>query len=144
MELALDVPRPLTPLAWRNAQGSVRLTMGPGVIPQFDLSALRTLAAQKPYFPLSEAASTDLPFQSLNVTADLQNGSADIRSGEIATTEETITLAGVIPYVNNSLALSATVRPLNEVAQPFGFFIGGSWPDPVIWPLPQAQPKPGD
>lgn len=144
MEIALDVARPLTPLAWRDAQGSVRLTMGPGIIPRLDLPALRQLAAQKPYFPLSDAAGADLPFQSLQVTADLRNGSADIRSGEIATAEETITLAGVIPYVNNSLALSSMIHPLSPSVQPFGFFIGGSWPDPVIWPLPEVQPRPAD
>ncbi len=145
LEVALDVGKPLTPAAWRNARGSVHFTSGPGTLSGVDLAAMRELSVRRPYFPLSEAANGSLAFQSVEVSADLAEGSAEIRDGRITTSSETIQLAGVVPYVNNSLALSSTFHPFTaDATAATGFFIGGSWPDPVIWPLPQpaAQTKP--
>jgi AsmA protein len=145
MELALDVARPLTAAAWRNAKGSVHFSSGPGSLPGVDMPAIRTLAAQGPYFSLSEASKADLAFQSIDVTADVAEGAAEIRKGEMITSSEAIELAGVVPYVKNSLALSWMIRPVTDItSEPEGYFIGGSWPDPVIWRLPQVLPKPAE
>ncbi|WP_164901784.1 AsmA family protein [Neorhizobium lilium] len=145
MEIALDVAKPLTPAAWRNAKGTVLFTSGPGILPGLNLSAIRELSARKPYFPFSEAAKGALEFQSVELNANLAEGSAEIIKGEITTASETIQLAGIVPYVNNSLALSSTIHPTgNASTAPSGFFIGGSWPDPVIWPLPQTEPRPAE
>jgi AsmA protein len=145
MEISIDVAKPLTAAAWRNAMGSVHFTCGPGTLAGIDLTAMRDLSTRRPYFALSEAAKGALEFQSVDVTAELADGSAEIREGRITTASETIVVTGVVPYVNNSLALSSTIHPLGEApGAATGFFIGGSWPDPVIWPLPRMpdQPKP--
>lgn len=144
LDLALDIDRPLEPEAWRNAKGTLRFRAERGSLSGVNLAGIRQLAAQKPYFPLSEAGSGSLEFDHLDISADLADGSADIREGKITSSTETLTLSGVIPYINNSLALSATVAPIATGANalPLMVFIGGSWPNPVIWPVSQTPVKP--
>ncbi|TDK35059.1 AsmA family protein [Rhizobium deserti] len=162
LEVSVDVASPSNLAAWRNAKGSVRFSARQGILPGVNLTAIRQLAGQKPYFSLSEAVAGAFEFESIDVTADLANGSADINQGRIVGPSETMLFTGVIPYVNNSLALSATIQSTTVQSnigqsnigqptegQPSGipppspasvFFIGGSWPDPVIWPIsPNAQ-----
>ncbi len=142
IDISVDVARPLTAATWRNAKGSVHFTGEAGGLAGVDLASIRTLATQRPYFALSETAGAALEYQSIDLTAELSGGSAEIKKGQITTATETISLAGIVPYVNNSLALSATIHPVgNTQAASEGLFIGGSWPDPVIWPLPQTQPR---
>ncbi|EUC00242.1 AsmA family protein [Rhizobium sp. CF080] len=144
LDLALDVDRPLEPDAWRNAKGTLRFRAERGSLSGVNLAGVRQLAAQKPYFPLSEAGSGSLEFDHIDISANLADGSADIREGKITGSMETLTLSGVIPYINNSLALSATVAPvaMGANAVPLTVFIGGSWPNPVIWPVSQTPVKP--
>jgi AsmA protein len=58
----------------------------------------------------------------------------------IAGTAETLTLSGVITYQSNGLALSGSLDstdPAKAAELPLlPFFIGGSWPNPVISPVP--------
>ncbi|WP_186458318.1 AsmA family protein [Neorhizobium alkalisoli] len=151
-ELAMDVARPLTAVAWRKAKGSFHFTADGGVLPGVDLANIRQLAAQKPYFSLDDAKGTGgFEFNSIDIAATLANGSADITQGRIVGASDTISLSGIVPYINSSLALSATIdrpgsdaRGGNTPIAPATFFIGGSWPDPVIWPLHQNVPKLGD
>jgi len=93
---------------------------------------------------LSDAGSGSLEFDHIDISANLADGSADIREGRITGATETLTLSGVIPYINNSLALSATVATVAAAAgtPPLMVFIGGSWPNPVIWPVSQTPAKP--
>ncbi len=144
LDLSLDVDRPLEPEAWRNAKGTLRFRAERGSLSGVNLAGIRQLAAQKPYFPLSDAGTGSLEFDHIDIAANLADGSADIREGKIIGATETLTLSGVIPYINNSLALSATVEPVTPAATaaPLMVFIGGSWPNPVIWPVSQTSPKP--
>lgn len=144
LDLSLDIDRPLEPEAWRNAKGALRFRAERGSLSGVNLAGIRQLAAQKPYFPLSDAGSGNLEFDHIDISANLADGSADIREGRITGSTETLTLSGVIPYINNSLALSATVAPVAAAAgtPPLMVFIGGSWPNPVIWPVSQTPAKP--
>ncbi|MDE1159665.1 MAG: AsmA family protein [Neorhizobium sp.] len=147
-ELDVDIARPLTAEAWRNAKGSIHFTAGAGTISGLNLGTMRQLAAKSAYFSLSQASDGTLGFSGIDLNAALANGSADIRSSTITGTNDTIALAGVVPYLNNSLALSATVQPMAADGTtpasgrpPETYFIGGSWPNPVIWPISRpAQP----
>jgi len=143
LELSLDANRSMTPEAWRNAKGTLRFRTEAGYLPGVSLAGIHQLATQKTYFPLSEAAGGNLEFDSMNISADLEGGSADIREGKIVGPDETIALSGVVSYVNDSLALSASIPPpaQDTGAAPLTVFIGGSWPNPVIWPISQAAPK---
>ncbi len=144
LDLSLDIDRPLEPEAWRNAKGALRFRAERGSLSGVNLAGIRQLAAQKPYFPLSDAGSGSLEFDHIDISANLADGSADIREGRITGATETLTLSGVIPYINNSLALSATVATAAAAAgtPPLMVFIGGSWPNPVIWPVSQTPAKP--
>jgi len=141
LDLSLDIDRPLEPEAWRNAKGALRFRAERGSLSGVNLAGIRQLAAQKPYFPLSDAGSGSLEFDHIDISANLADGSADIREGRITGATETLTLSGVIPYINNSLALSATVAAAAGTP-PLMVFIGGSWPNPVIWPVSQTPAKP--
>ena len=142
LELSLDADRSLTTEAWRNAKGTIRFRTERGSLPGVNLASIRQLATQKPYFPLSEAGGGNLEFDSIDISADLKGGSADIREGKLVGPGETIALSGVVSYVNNSLALSASIQPPAQGADaaPLMVFIGGSWPNPVIWSISQAPP----
>jgi AsmA protein len=149
----MDVARPLTAVAWRKAKGSFHFTADGGILPGIDLQNIRQMAAQKPYFSLDDVAgSSGFEFKSIDITAALSNGSADITQGRIVGANDTISLSGIVPYINSSLALSATIENAGSTTSssaanstgPTGFFIGGSWPDPVIWPVRQNAPKVGD
>ncbi len=144
LDLALDVDRPLEPDAWRNAKGTLRFRADRGSFSGVNIAGIRQLAAQKPYFPLSDAGAGSLEFDHIDISANLAEGSADIREGKITGAAETLTLSGVIPYINNSLALSAIVETIPQGANtvPLMVFIGGSWPNPVIWPVSQTPAKP--
>lgn len=142
LELALDIERPLTRQTWQNAKGEIQLKVGKGVLQGVDISGIRKLAAEKSYFALSEAGSGSFTFDGMNLVASLSNGSADIRDGRIWGNEGTLSLSGVVPYASNSLALSAGFKPAGQDAAAFSAFIGGSWPDPVLWPISQAPAKP--
>lgn len=148
LEISLDAPRPLTDMSWRNARGSVHFTAdGGGVIGGINLAGIKRLADQQGYFPLSLAGAGPLEFKSMDISASLSGGSAEIHNGQISSTAGSITLNGIVPYVNNSLALSATLTPAAETGAetaPMAFFVGGSWPDPIIWPIREKQPKLSD
>lgn len=144
LDLSLDVQRPLSPETWKKASGTIRFRGGRGVVPGVNIAGIRRLALQKPYFPLSEAGGGSFEFNSIELSADLANGAADIREGKIIGGSETLSLSGIIPYAENSMAMSATVRPAseNQNVTPLMVFVGGSWPNPVIWPISQTQAKP--
>ncbi|NSY16269.1 AsmA family protein [Neorhizobium sp. AL 9.2.2] len=151
LELALDVARPVTAETLRNAKGSLRFRAGSGTLPGVDMAGIRRLATQKPYFTLSEAGTGAYEFQSVDINVTVADGLADIRNGLIVGTNERITLNGIVPYANNSLALSAGVLTDSSgttsgdaaAGRPDAthFFIGGSWQNPVIWPVAKPTPK---
>jgi AsmA protein len=144
LDISLDVPRPLHRDTLEGATGQVQFAAGAGQFNGIDLPTIRRLAAERAYFSLGEAANGSLEFQSITASAVLGNGIADIRSIEIKGPTETISLAGAVPLVSRSFALSATVQPTGTPAgQPLGLFVGGAWPNPVLHPAstPASQPR---
>lgn len=144
LDLSLILRRPITPQAWREAEGHLRFRGEKGILPGVDIAGVRQLAAYKPYFSLSEAGSGNLQFDSIDLSARIANGSAEIDHGKIKGSDGTLTISGVVPYASNSLALSATVHPTLQDPAQLTVFIGGSWPNPVIWPVSQTAPKPAE
>ena len=74
------------------------------------------------------------------------SGQAEITRGEVRGEREMVSLTGIIPYVRGSLALAGVLGPIppNEGSEPsvalrslppLRFFVGGSWPEPVISPV---------
>jgi len=63
-----------------------------------------------------------------------------MHDARIAGATQTLTLSGVITYQSNGLALSGSLEatdPAKAAELPLlPFFVGGSWPNPVISPVP--------
>lgn len=142
-DLSLDLPRPLNEEAWNAATGTMQFRSGAGRLDGINVATLRQLAGQKPYFTLGEAGNGSLDFESINASAVVHDGIADIREAEIIGANETIALTGAVPLINRSFALSAVVTPKSATEQPLSFFVGGAWPSPVFWPTagPAAKPE---
>ena len=72
------------------------------------------------------------------------DGIAEVSKGEIVGQNAVLTLTGIIPYERGGLALigmleeTETVVDTSQIRQPdnsIQFFVGGSWPAPVISPI---------
>ena len=144
LDLSLNIRRPINPQAWREAEGNFRLRGGEGFLPGINIASVRQLATQKQYFSLSEASNGNLQFDSIDLAARIAHGSAEIHDGKITGSDGTLAISGVVPYASNGLALSATIRPAADDPAQLTVFIGGSWPNPVIWPVSETAPKPAE
>jgi AsmA protein len=140
LNLDLQSPKAIWTTGLADVTGRLHFWTKEGTIPGIDAAALRSQAAEKPFFPLSAAANGAFAFSRLDLQADFANGSAEIHDADIAGPAQTLTLSGVITYQSNGLALSGSLEatdPAKAAELPLlPFFIGGSWPNPVISPVP--------
>ena len=156
LDLQLKSSYPLWATSSGDITGSLRVTMRNGTIPSFDLGTFRALSAKQRFFDLSRAASGSLAFSSVDFQGQFADGLAEINRGEIRTKDWMIDLNGVLPYSKGSLAMAGTLTPNKPAKAPkaggdagkqqespkpappqpiLRFFIGGSWPSPVISPV---------
>ncbi len=135
----LQIETPLASATANDVSGTIKLYAAPGAIPGVEPAKFRALAGSKPFFLLSEAAGGDFDFDSAEIAARLDSGSADIRSARVKSRHGLLTLTGLVPYSTSGMALAGTLAPpaasaADPAAPPLRFFAGGSWPDPVISP----------
>lgn len=123
--------------------GTVSGKYGAGTIYGIDLATLLARAPDAGFFPLSDTANGSVAIEAAEFKATLLGGAARLDNAVARTAREKITLGGVISYVGQSLALSATVEPRGEIADaPRHFFVGGSWNEPFLTPtLPVWSPE---
>ncbi|WP_434712095.1 AsmA family protein [Rhizobium sp. YTUHZ045] len=140
LDLDLQSSKAIWTAGLADVTGRLHFWTREGTIPGIDVGALRTQAAQKPFFPLSAAAGGAFAFNQLDLQADFANGSAEIHDAHIVGPTQTLALSGVVTYQSNGLALSGsleTTDPAKAAELPLlPFFVGGSWPNPVISPVP--------
>ncbi|MBB3592447.1 AsmA protein [Rhizobium sp. BK529] len=140
LDLSLQTPKAIWTTGLADVTGKLKFWTSAGSIPGVDISAVRAQAAQKAFFPLSTAANGAFAFNRLDFQADFANGTAEIHDARFAGSEQTLALSGVITYESNGLALAGSLEatdPARAVDLPLlPFFIGGSWPNPVISPVP--------
>lgn len=125
-----------------NVSGTIRYTASDGTIPNFNLQAFESLMARNAFFNIGEAGNGSLAFTTANIEASLEGGVAEIRRADIRTADATLSLAGIVPYKNGSLALAGAIQPTTEGALPSRFFVGGTWPDAIISPLTTIPASP--
>ncbi|MBX4998108.1 AsmA family protein [Rhizobium lentis] len=146
LDLDLRSPKAIWTTGLADVTGRLRFWTREGTIPGIDVAALRTEAAEKPFFPLSAAASGAFTFNRLDLQADFANGSAEIHDALIVGPAQTLALSGMITYQSNGLALSGSLEatdPAKAAELPLlPFFIGGSWPNPVVSPVPHFGAMP--
>ncbi|KRB49762.1 cell envelope biogenesis protein AsmA [Rhizobium sp. Root708] len=142
LDLSVRTALPL----WKAGPADVTGTIGfhalAGSLPGFDAEAIRSKAATGEFFDLSAVSHRSFAFDKFDISADLADGVATIRTAVIDGPVETIGLTGVIPYKSSGLALSGTIgatQPSASESFPsLPFFVGGSWPDPVISMVPAS------
>ena len=146
LDLSLATSKPIWAASLSDLTGTLRLRTKSGSFQAINISTFRALAAQKNFFRMSDVGDAAFDFDSLDASATIAKGSADLQSAKIVGKNETMTLNGLIPYRSNSLGLSGTLvanDPTNADELPMlPFFIGGSWPDPVVSPANTLMQKP--
>lgn len=153
LDIELSTPYPTWATTPDDLTGKFSLTLGQGTLPRLDLAAFRDLAATKQFFRLDEAMKgSGFAFSDVRFAASIGNGQAEITEGRIVGAETVIMLGGVVPYLRGSLALAGALAPAPQpdnaetaaaatptAAPPIKprlrFFLGGSWPEPVISPV---------
>ncbi len=123
-----------------DVTGDFRFQAKSGSIGGLDLSRLMTLAGGTSYFSLQQAGQSSSSFETLEAVGKINGSSAEISSAFIAVAPYRLSLAGVIPYETRSLSLSGTIE---NGATSHRLFIGGAWPNPVIWPMHEQFAPPG-
>lgn len=140
-DFELSTDRPLWATTLSDMSGEFRLRMGPGTLTHFNRQAFEEQAAKNAFFTISSAADGSFDFVRADLEARLDRGIAELTKAEIEGNEKLLTLSGMIPYRSGSLALAGTLadRPQADataVVNPaLSFFVGGSWPEPVISPI---------
>lgn len=136
LEVDLHARLPLSPSAQAETSGSIKVRGGAGKLAGFDPAVFRELASQKRFFDLSLAAATPLSFDSFDIAAVIDNGIAELNTASFKSSSGNLDLTGVIPYKNNSIAVSGTLGPASGVNAPATrFFAGGAWPNILISPF---------
>lgn len=139
-DFELSTDRPLWATTASDMSGRFRLRMGTGTLTHFNRQAFEERAARNAFFNISETANGSFDFTRADVEARLDRGLAELTKAEIEGNEKLLTLSGMIPYRTGSVALAGTLadRPqagATAVKPPISFFVGGSWPEPVISPI---------
>jgi AsmA protein len=146
LDIELTSPYPTWATALTDLTGQVRLALDTGFVPGLDVVKFRELAATERFFDLEQlGASARFAFESARFEAMIAAGEADLKIAELVGPQQTISLSGVIPYTRSSLAIAGILGrtpPAGEAAAteqdtlpPVRFFLGGSWPQPVISPV---------
>lgn len=140
-DFELSTARPLWATTPSDVSGQFRLRMGPGTLTHFNRQAFEEKAGQNAFFNFSEAADGSFDFVRADVEAKLDRGLAELTKAEIEGNEKLLKLSGMIPYRSGSVALAGSLadRPqadASAIVNPaISFFVGGSWPEPVISPI---------
>lgn len=146
LDLSLSTTRPIWVATLSDVAGQMHFRSAAGSFRQFDISTFRSQAAEKAFFRMSDIGDAAFDFDSINVDATFAKGSAEVQNATIAGRNETITLNGVVPFRTNGLALSGAIEatsPSDADELPMlPFFLGGSWPNPVVSPVTTLLQKP--
>ncbi len=140
-----------------NAQGNVSIQLNNGQMQGFAVQDFLAKAQSQRFFALERKDNVALAFNRLDVKANLSDGVATLENAKLNTSDGILTLAGIVPFVDRSLALSGeVVFPNSQPRQqqegstdgednqqptappparlPLNFFVGGSWDRPFISP----------
>ena len=119
----------------RRALGS----LGSGSISGFNLKGFTDRWATGGFFPLTEVADGSMPIRGFNFKAVVDGSVARVESAEALLEQRVISLAGVILYFGQALALSGHLAPLaadGTRGEPeASFFIGGALDKPFVSPI---------
>lgn len=151
LDLKLISERPLWATDVANIRGGFSVTLTDGSVPGVDLDQVKQLASEKRFFDLTDISNGNWRFDTAEIKVDIDGGIASLQKAIIMSGEEQIALRGIIPFAKGSLALQGVIgAKLNETEQAnpepktspdnvLSFFIGGSWPNPIVSPSVPAN-----
>lgn len=140
-DFELSTDRPLWATTASDMSGHFRLRMGQGTLTHFNRQAFAERAARNAFFNIAEVSDGSFDFVRADVDARLDRGLAELTKAEIEGSDKVLTLSGMIPYRSGSVALAGTLADRQTAETATGvnpaasFFVGGSWPEPVISPV---------
>ncbi|MGU3574536.1 AsmA family protein [Brucellaceae bacterium C25G] len=137
-----------------NADGEISINFGSGKLQGFDIESFIKNASSQRFFALERQENASMDFKRLELQAGLADGVATLNTAKMETDSGTLSLAGIVPFLDRSLALSGTLTlPVKEAdntgttnnteteqapekpAPVISFFVGGSWDRPFISPI---------
>ncbi|YBV95349.1 AsmA family protein [Phyllobacteriaceae bacterium JZ32] len=131
-----------------SASGNISLDLGQGQMRGFDFNDFINKARTDRFFALERKQDASLAFNRLTMKATIAEGIATLDNAQVETGNGVLTLAGIVPFLDRSLALSGEIafpaaqnQAQNQNAQPpqapqpINFFVGGSWDRPFISPM---------
>jgi len=129
-----------------SANGNISLDLGKGQMQGFDFNDFINKARTDRFFALERKQDAALAFNRLTMKATIAEGIATLDSARVETGNGVLTLAGIVPFLDKSLALSGEIafpapqgqdqnaQPPQAPQPPINFFVGGSWDRPFISP----------
>lgn len=132
----MKLPNTLIQASPEGALGDFRFSAKAGSISGPDLATLLSLAGGSSYFSLQQAGQSTTSFETLEATGNINGSSLELASGTIVAAPYKLKLSGVVPYETRSLSLSGTIEDTTVRQR---LFIGGAWPNPVIWPVQEQR-----
>ncbi len=139
--------RPLWATVLNDIKGDIHLTVNDGTIPNLDLNRVKQLGDEQQFFNLSDVANGQIDFQLAELSTSIDSGVARLNTAQIVAPNETVEFSGIVPFAKGSFAVFGKIVDTTEpqavdiadpnaanpsIAPPLQYFIGGSWPNPVI------------
>lgn len=131
----LSANLPFWAAAPSDISGMMKVATGPGKIQNLNLDMFRSRAASNEFFNISDVADGAMSYQKLTLDTKIKNGLVEVENAEIIGEKNKLSLKGIIPYRNQSLALTGTLSSTDDAPDNVYFFAGGAWPDIVITPV---------
>lgn len=135
VSIDLATTEPLQSMTMGGVSGEIHYSAVDGALTGFNGPEFERLAGEGGFFNISQAGDGSFAFGTAEITARLRGGVAELTKADIRGEGRTLSLAGLIPYRNGSLALAGAIRPDDATVPPVRFFVGGSWPNAIISPL---------
>jgi AsmA protein len=122
-------------------QGSLTASFTSGTIPDMNLQEFLTRLGSSDVFSLRSVANGTLAVDRVDLKAAVANNIAQLEQADIVSGPHLVRLSGVVSFAGRGLALRGTVSPSktpeDAAVQPTGgFFVGGTWMEPFITPIP--------
>lgn len=142
LSVDLSTTEPLSKMTLGDVSGEVRYMVNNGTLRNFNGPEFERLVARGSFFDLSQAGDGSFAFTTTEIIATLRKGVAELARADVKGEGRTLSLAGIIPYRKGSLALAGAIRPDDTAIPAVRFFVGGSWPNPVISPVAAIPAQP--
>lgn len=151
LSLALSLPTPIWSPRLKNLDGEASISITDGHLPDLVIEKIQTLSVEKRFFDVQSISGGNFDFSKATINVKFVNGQAEISKAYFANDKNIFELSGIIPYEQGSLALVGALLPpeiennTGETTAPIKqsptlqFFIGGSWPTPVLSPIISAR-----